>query len=71
MVVERQDVAQDDQFCLRRTACQAGRHDVRRGHQAIGVLVVLVDADAVEAELVGEFEFVQIAVVERWPNCGS
>ena len=64
MVVERQDVAQDGEFCLRRTACQASRHN-RRGHVAIGILVVLVDADALKAELVREFEFVQIAVIER------
>ena len=48
-----------------RAAGQAGRHDVGRGHIAVGVLVVLVDADALEAELVGQFELVQIAVIER------
>ena len=32
--------------------------EVGRGHQAVAVLVVLVDADAVEAERVGVFELV-------------
>jgi len=33
--------------------------------EGIGILVVLVDADALKAELVREFEFVQIAIIER------
>ena len=39
-------------------------HDAGDRHQAVGVLMMLVDAHAVEAELVGIFEFVEIAVVE-------
>src|SRR6266705_3168704 len=65
MVVEWQDIAQNSEFGLGRTACQAGCHDVRGWHVAVGVLVVLIDANALEAELIGEFEFIQVAVVER------
>ena len=42
---------------------RAGQH-VGRRHHAVGGLVMFVDADPVEAELVGEFQFVQIAVVK-------
>ena len=41
-----------------------GRHD-RRRHQPVGVLMVLVDRDAVEAKLGGKLQLVEIAVVER------
>ena len=34
-----------------------------RGHQAVGVLVVLVDADAVEADRRAELELVERVVV--------
>src|SRR5262249_16267096 len=53
MVVEWQDIAQNGELCLRRTACQAGGHDIGGWHVAVGVLVVLIDANALEAELIG------------------
>ena len=37
------------------------------GHQAVGILVVFVDANPVETEVVGVLEFVKVAVVERVP----
>ena len=43
---------------------QRGGDEVGRRHQAVGVLVVLVDADAVEAELVGVGERVDVFAVE-------
>src|SRR5262249_24784600 len=39
-------------------------HDVRRRHHAVGVLVVLVHADGIEAELVGVLEHVEVLVIE-------
>ena len=48
---------------VRRAPGQRGRHQVRRGHEPVGVLVVLVDADAVEAEAVGELELVEVPLV--------
>ena len=38
--------------------------DVRAGHDAIGILVMLVDADTLEAELGGVFQLIQVAVVQ-------
>ena len=45
-------------------------HDVGRGHQPVGRLVVLVDRDAVEAELLGVLELVEVAVVELVAELG-
>ena len=52
-VVERQGVADDGDLHPRGLAGEDRRDQVRRRHLAVGVLVVLVDADAVEAELLG------------------
>ena len=62
-IVERDRVAEHDQRRLRGPARQGRRHDVGRRHQAVGVGVVLVDADAVEAHLLGIFELVEILVI--------
>ena len=43
---------------------------VGAGHRAVGVLVVLIDTNAVEAELVGQHQLVEIAVVELMPMLG-
>ena len=64
VVVQRQHVAQNDQFGVRRSARQTGGHDVGRRHQAVRVLVMLVDAHAVESELVGQLQLIQVAVVD-------
>src|ERR1043166_1425379 len=41
------------------------RRGVWRRHQPVGVLVVLVDADDVEAEALGRHQLVEILLVER------
>jgi hypothetical protein len=63
-VVRREAVAEHDERGLRRAPRQGRRHDVRGRHEAVGVVVVLVDAQAVEALLLGELELVQEFLVE-------
>ena len=63
-VVEREAVAENDNRGVARAPRERGGGDVRRRHDAVGVVVMLVDADAVEAGLVGEFELVEVFVVE-------
>ena len=43
---------------------ERGRDQVGRGHQPVDVLVVLVEHHAVEAELVGIGELVDVLLVE-------
>ena len=52
-VVERQRVADDGDLHSVRLAGEDRGDEVGRRHEAVGVLVVLVDADAVEAQLLG------------------
>src|SRR5947208_2179506 len=52
-VVQRQGVADHCDPDARRLAGEDRRDQVRQGHVAVGVLMVLVDADAVEANLFG------------------
>ena len=49
---------------------ERGGDQVRRRHHAVGGVVMLVDDDGVEAELVGEHELGQIALVERMAALG-
>ena len=64
IVEERQRPAEDrDLGALDRAGQRAGEH-ARRRHHAVGGLVVLVEADAVEAEPVGQFHLVEILVIE-------
>ena len=46
---------------------QRGGDDIGRGHQTVGVLVMLVDADAVEAKLVSVGEGVDVLAIEIMP----
>ena len=62
VVEERQRAAEDGDLGPLDAARERARQHARRRHQAIGGLVMLVEADAVEAELVGVFELVEIAV---------
>ena len=64
-VVERERVAHHHERGVARAPREARRDQVRRRHQAVAVLVVLVHADAVEAELGGVLELVHELVVER------
>ena len=62
-MVESKAVAEDYECGIRCGLGQNARHQVRRRHQAVGVAVVLVDADAVEAEGVGVLELSDIVFV--------
>jgi hypothetical protein len=62
-VVERQRVAHDGDLDPPRAHGEHGRDDVRRRHQAIRILVMLVHADAVEAERLGLGELIDVFVV--------
>jgi len=61
---KREGVADDADPGPRGLAGEDRRHQVGRGHVPVGVLVVLVDAHAVEPELLGVHELVEVAVVE-------
>ena len=63
-VVQGDRVADHAEGGLRRPAGQAGGDQVGRRHDAVAVLVVLVDPDAVEAQLVGELQLVHVGVVD-------
>ena len=64
MLAQAEGVAEDRDLGVLGAARQRGRHHHRRGHQSVGVLVMLVDGDAVVAELGDELELVEVAVVE-------
>ena len=64
IVEQRQRAAEDRELgALDAARERAGEH-ARDRHHAVGGLVVLVEADAVEAELVGELHLVEIFVIE-------
>jgi hypothetical protein len=67
MLAQAKGVAEDGDAAVARAPGQRRRHHYRRRHQPIGVLMVLVHADAVEAELGAKLELIEIAVVERVP----
>ncbi len=70
IVEQRQRTAEHCDPDVLGAARERPRHDAGDRHDAVGVLVVLVDADAVEADLVGVFDLVQIAVVELVADLG-
>ena len=63
-IVQRKAIAENDYRGVLGAARQRSGGDIGRRHDAVGIVVVLVDADAVEPDLVCEFQFVQILVVE-------
>ena len=67
-VVERDRIAHQHELDAGGPARQRRRHQVGRRHQAVGVLMVLVDADAVEADARRIFELVQVFVVGAVPD---
>src|SRR5208282_475178 len=67
MVAKGQSVSYDCDLHPAGSPDQGGCHYVRRGHRAIRVLMVLVDAYAVETELLGVLKFVEIAIVKKMP----
>ena len=52
-------------------ARERGGDQIRRRHQAIGVLMMFVDADAVEAHLGGVFEAIEVSRCRRVALTGS
>ena len=70
MLADAEGRSDDGELDPRGASRQRRRGDDRRGHDAVGVLVVLVDAEPVEAELLAVFELVEIAVVEFVPLLG-
>ena len=63
-VVEGDGLAEQEDGDVLGAAREGGGHELGRGHHAVGVLVVLVDADAVEAERGGVLELVEVLVVD-------
>ena len=64
IVHQRQRAAEDGDLGVLDAARQRAGEHARHRHHAVGGLMVLVEADAVEAELVGEFHLVEIVVIE-------
>src|SRR5262249_13781040 len=67
MLAQAEGVAENRDLRGLGPARERGGHHHWRGHQPIGVLVMLVDGNAGEAELGGKLELVEIAVVELVP----
>jgi hypothetical protein len=63
-VVERQGIADDGDPDAARLAGQDRRDQVRRRHVAVGVLVMLVHADAVKTEVLRRDQLVEVPVVQ-------
>ncbi len=63
-VVQRDRVADDADRRAAGSARQPGSDDVRARHDAVAVLVMLVDADAVEPDRLGVLELVHVLVVD-------
>src|SRR5262249_24621114 len=63
-IIQRQRVADDRDLDPVGLPGQDGRDEVRRGHQPVCVLVVLVDADAVESYLFCIYKSVDVVVIK-------
>ena len=70
VVVERERAAEHEDLHAARHLGERGGHDVGRRHQAVGVLVVLVDADDIEAQPFGRHQLVEVVRIERPPALG-
>src|SRR5947209_3366509 len=64
MLAQAEGTAEDCDLGLPGTARERRRHHNGRGHQAVGILMMLIDGDAVEAELGCKLQLVEIAVIE-------
>ena len=69
-IVQRDRIAQHDQVGARGAPRQRRRHDVGRRHHAVAVLMMFVDAQSVEAHLIGELQRVEILVVKLMADLG-
>jgi len=52
------------------TTGQACCHDVGGRHIAVGVLMVFIDAYPFEAKLVGQFQLIEISIIEGMTELG-
>ena len=64
VVAQGRGVAEDGDLGAMRPGDEVGGDDVRRGHEPVGCLVVLVDGDGVEAELLGVDELGEVLLVD-------
>jgi hypothetical protein len=39
---------------------QHGPHEIGRGHETVGILMVFVDADAINARTIGRLELIEV-----------
>ena len=69
-IVKRDRVAEHHQVGVARAPREGGRHDIRRRHQAVRILMMLVDAEPVEAHRVGILELIEVVVVEAMTDFG-
>ena len=67
MVAHTEGIAENGDLDLRCPPGKRRRHHHRRRHQPVSVLVVLVDANAVETQFVCVFEFVEVPVIKLVP----
>jgi hypothetical protein len=63
-VIQAQGVTQDDDRSIQRAAGDRRRHNIGRRHEPVGILVVLVNTEAVIAQRVGILEHVEIVVID-------
>ena len=68
--MQRQEVAENDDLAALGLLRQRGRDQIGRRHQAIDVLMMLVEHHAVEADLVGIGELVDIFPIEAAASLG-
>ena len=65
LVTQGKSIPKDCDAAVPRPPDKHRRRDHWRGHQAIGGLVVLIHADAIEPKFGCELQFIQVAIVER------
>src|SRR5262249_56390316 len=64
MVEERQRAAENRELGALDAARERAGENAGNRHHAVGGLVMLIEADAVEAELVGQLHLIEIVVIE-------
>jgi hypothetical protein len=62
--MQRQKISEDDDFTVGGILCQGGGNEIRRRHQAVNVLMVLVQHHAVKTKLVGIDELINIFLIK-------
>ena len=62
--VERRQIPENDNLTVLGPLAERGSEKVRRRHQPVDVLMMLIEHDAIEPQLIGIGEFVQIFLVK-------